>query len=121
MPPREILPVSDVVLRAAAVVDPDGEDSEVQGLVLAYEDDDRPASPLPELEEELRSAVEAMDPDEDSPEARVAAALAIFYAGRPEAEHAAEDVVPTAVRYFYRDDGIPDYVRSWLEDQGERI
>jgi hypothetical protein len=121
MADRDTVPVSQAVSRATALVDPDGTDSEVEGLLLAYEDDDRPARGLPGLHEELRSTVEGMDPDEDSPAVRVAAALAFFYAGRPEAEHAAEDVVPSAVRLFYGDDGIPDFVRAWLEAAGEQV
>ena len=117
MPDRDTTPISQLVSHAASLVDPEGTDPEVEGLVLAFEDDDRPARGLPGLREELQSTVEGMDPDGDSPAARMAAAVAFFLSGAPEDERDREGLLRVAARLFYGD-ALPDPVEQWLALQG---
>lgn len=117
MPDRDSIPLSQVVSHAASLVDPEGTDPEVEGLVLAFEDDDRPARGLGGLREELHTSVEGLDPDEDSPAVRMAAAVAFHLAGAPEDERDREGMLRVAARVFYGDE-VPELVTRWLEAEG---
>ena len=114
---RDTIPLSQLVSHAASLVDPEGAEPEVEGLVLAFEDDDRPARGLPGLREELHSTVEGLDPDGDSPAVRMTAAVAFFLAGAPEDERDREGMLRVAARLFYGDE-LPDPVERWLALQG---
>src|ERR671933_30095 len=60
---RSLITVSDLIRRAAAIVDPSGDDAAVVELVTRFEDDDEPVrGVLDELEERL-----AWGADEDPP------------------------------------------------------
>jgi hypothetical protein len=121
MADRDTIPVAEVVREATAEIDPTFSDPAVEGFMLAFEDDDRPARGLPGLREEFATTMQGIDPEGDSGALGVATALAFFYSGRPEiAEHTHEDVLPTAVRVFFEGD-IPPQVRAWLEAEGVAV
>jgi hypothetical protein len=110
--------VARVVHRAVALCDPDGADDACSQLLLAYEDDDRPAVGLGDtLAEELRSTVDGLDPEHDSAAAEVAAAVAVFLAGDPHGGSDDKATIREAVRVAWGG-SPPDHVRDWLDAQG---
>jgi hypothetical protein len=109
--------VARVVHRAVALCDPDGGDDACSQLLVAYEDDDRPAVGLEGLAEELRSTVDGLDPEHDSAGAEVAAAVATFLAGDPRGGSDGETTIREAVRIAWGG-SPPENVRAWLDAQG---
>ena len=110
--------VANVVQRAVALCDPDGSDEACSQLLLAFEDDDRPAVGLGgSLAEELRSTVDGLDPEHDSGGAEVAAAVAAFLAGDPNGGNDGAATIREAVRVAWGGDP-PAEVREWLDAQG---
>lgn len=117
MQDADTLPVSKVVSRAVTLVDPDGTEEGIEALLVAFEDDDRPARGLPGLREELRESAAGVDPDGDDPGIHMAAAVAFYLSGSPDAEDDREDVLRRSARLFYGDE-VPPAVESWLSAQG---
>jgi hypothetical protein len=117
LPDTDVPTVSDVVRHAVALVDPDGQDDIAPELLLAFEDDDRPAAGEPDLSEELQSTVQGLDPEGDSPAAAMAAATAVFLATQPDGgpDHAA--TLREAARVAWHGHP-PEHVRRWLADHG---
>ena len=110
--------VASVVQRAVALCDPDGTDDACSQLLLAYEDDDRPAVGVTEsLAEELRTTVDGLDPEHDSAAADVAAAVATFLAGDPHGGSGDEATIREAVRIAWGGNPPPS-VADWLSAQG---
>ncbi len=110
--------MAEAVSRAAALVDPDGADPAVRGLLEAYEDDDRPATAVEDLAGELRSSTEGIDPEGDSPAASVAVAASVWLATNPDQfDGSREHVLREAVRLGFEGDP-PGAVGSWLTEQG---
>jgi hypothetical protein len=109
--------VSEVVRDGAAIADPDGTDTVVTALFEAFEDDDRPATASEDLVGELMETVDAVDPDLDSPAARMAAAGAFWLATNPDHEHEAGRVLEESARLVFEGDP-PEPVAAWLEQRG---
>ena len=115
---RQRIPtVSQVVSRAAAICDPAGSDVSVTALLESFEDDERPTTAVEDLAGELGSTVGGIDPEAESPQAAVAAAVAAWL-GQDLGDHDDhERVIREAVRLGFADD-VPEYVRAWLEEEG---
>lgn len=112
------LTVASVVHRAVALCDPDGADEACTQLLLAYEDDDRPAVGLGDgLRDELDSTVEGLDPEHDSAAAEVAAAVAFYLSTKPTGGSSDEATIREGARVRWRDE-IPPHVGDWLSAQG---
>lgn len=110
--------VSSLVQRAVALCDPQGTDDACTQLLLAYEDDDRPAVGLVDtLAEELASTVDGLDPEHDSAAAEVAAAVATFLASDPHGGSDDEATIREAVRIRWSG-SPPQHVDDWLVAQG---
>ena len=110
--------VAQVVHRAVALCDSNGADEACAQLLLAYEDDDRPAVGLgSSLAEELRSTADGLDPEHDSAAAEVAAAVAAFLATDPHGGSDDQATIREAVRIAWRGNP-PENVRAWLDAQG---
>ncbi|HEX8054113.1 MAG TPA: hypothetical protein VF517_14070 [Thermoleophilaceae bacterium] len=110
--------VAQVVHRAAVLCDPEGVDDACTQLILAYEDDDRPALGLSDtLGEELRSTVAGLDPEHDSAGAEVAAAVATFLATKPHGGNDDEGTIREAARIAWGQSPPPN-VSDWLDAQG---
>ncbi len=112
--------VSQVVRDGAAICDPDGTDTAVTALFEAFEDDERPATASSDLAGELLDTVDGIDPDADSPAARMTAASAAWLATNPDQEHAAEHVLQEAARLVF-DGDPPAQVTAWLEERGVAV
>jgi hypothetical protein len=110
--------VARVVHRAVVLCDPQEADDACAQLLLAYEDDDRPAVGLGDsLAEELRSTVAGLDPEHDSGAAEVAAAVAVFLAGDPHGGSDGDATIREAVRVAWGGNP-PEHVSDWLAAQG---
>jgi hypothetical protein len=110
--------VAKVVHRAVVICDPQEADDACAQLLLAYEDDDRPAVGLGDtLAEELRSTVDGLDPEHDSAGAEVAAAVAAFLASDPHGGNDDDSTIREAVRVAWGGKP-PENVRDWLDAQG---
>lgn len=110
--------VSEVVSRAVALVDPDGGDAALAGLLEAYEDDDRAAPGLGDpLAEELRTTAAGLDPEGDSAAVRIAAAVAFFLSTKPQGGEDDPATLRVASRIEWGDDP-PESVAAWLAGRG---
>ena len=110
--------VAEIVTKAAAITDPDGDDAAVRGLIDSFEDDDRPATAVEDLTDELSSTERGIDPDQDTPAAQMTVAAAIWLSTNPDQEnHHREHVMREAARLHFRGDPPPD-VTDWLAERG---
>ena len=106
---RTLITVSELVRRAAAIVDPGGDDPAVVELVSRFEDDDEPVRRvLDGLEERL-----AWGADEDPPIV-MAQALVLYLAHRlDEVDDDDEELLRLAARAEF-DGHPPEPVEAWL-------
>ena len=113
---RTLITVSDLVRRAAAIVDPNGDDPAVVELATRFEDDDEPVrGVLDQLEERL-----AWGADEDPPIV-MAQALVLYIAHRiDEIDDDDEELLRLAARAEF-DGHPPENVTAWLADQGVNV
>ena len=109
---RTLITVSDLVRRAAAIVDPNGDDPAVVELATRFEDDDEPVrGVLDQLEERL-----AWGADEDPPIV-MAQALVLYIAHRiDEIDEDAEELLRLAARAEF-DGHPPERVTAWLQER----
>ena len=109
----ELLSLADLVRRAAAIVDPRGEDAAVEEFAVRHEDADQPVrGMLDGLEERLLWGA-----DEDAPIV-MAQAVTLYLAHRlDEVENTPENILRQAARAEF-DGNPPDNVKAWLADQG---
>jgi hypothetical protein len=110
--------VARVVQRGVALCDPNGADDICRELLLAFEDDDRPAVGLGGgFREELASTVGGLDPEHTSGAASVAAAIAFYLSTKPTGGSDDEATIREAVRVVWGDHP-PEHVSAWLAAQG---
>jgi hypothetical protein len=113
------LTLSRVARRAAEVVDPADDDSDVADLLSQFEDADEPINGvLEELEERVAECVGRIDPDGTLPAVQMMGAI-IVYVGhrRDEIEDGEADLLRLAARAEY-DGDPPPLIEEWLADQG---
>jgi hypothetical protein len=105
--------LSELVRRAAAIVDADGVDDAVSEFALRHEDDDVPVrGVLDGLEERI-----AWGADED-PSVVMAQAVTLYLAHRlDEVDDDADEILRLAARSEF-DAKPPEPVRGWLERNG---
>jgi hypothetical protein len=110
---RTLITLSDLVRRAAAIVDPNGADPAVLELLTRFDDDDEPVRGiLDTLEERL-----AFGADEDPPVV-MTQAITLYLAHRlDEVDDAPENIMRLAARSEF-DGRPPAPVSAWLEERG---
>ena|ERR1700712_760748 len=110
---RDPITLSELVRRAAAIVDPPGEDAAVEEFATRFEDADEPVrGELEGLEERILWGA-----DEDAPIV-MAQAVTLYLAHRPEdLENTPEHILLHAARSEF-DGQPPETVTAWLADQG---
>jgi hypothetical protein len=111
---RSLITVSDLIRKAAAIVDPGGDDPAVVELMTRFEDDDEPVrGVLDELEERL-----AWGADEDPPVV-MAQALVLYLAHRLDEvdEDDDDELLLLAARSEF-DGDPPEPVAAWLAERG---
>ena len=113
---RSLITVSDLVRKAAAIVDPQGEDPAVVELAEQFGDDDEPVrGVLDDLEERL-----AWGADEDPPIV-MAQALVLYLGHRLDEIHDDEqDLLRLAARAEF-DGKPPEQVVAWLSERGVEL
>ena len=112
--------VSEVVHEAVGLTDPDGHDDAIASILTAFEDDDRPARGVEDIAEVMGSTARGVDPEGDSPGARVTAAVATFLATQPEGGDDRHSTLRVAVRTAYGD-AVPEPVVEWLREEGVEL
>ena len=112
MEPEQIT-LAELVRRAAAIVDPPGEDAAVEEFAVRFEDADQPVrSQLDGLQERILWGV-----DEDAPIV-MAQAVTLYLAHRlDDFENTPEHILRHAARAEF-DGRPPENVKAWLDDQG---
>ena len=111
--------LAEVARRAAEVVDPADEDTDVADLLTQFEDADEPIRQvLDGLEERVAEAVGRVDPDAVLPQVQMMGAV-ITYLGhrRDEVSDVEADILRLAARAEYDGDPPPE-IEAWLADQG---
>src|SRR3954454_23508321 len=108
-----LISLSELVRRAAAIVDPRGDDAAVEEFAVRYEDADEPVrAMLDGLEERIMWGV-----DEDAPIV-MAQAVTLYLAHRlQDVENTPEHILLHAARSEF-DGHPPERVSAWLADQG---
>jgi hypothetical protein len=113
--------VFEVVKRAAAVCDPDGDDELIADLLLAYEDRDEPVTALDERDRTFFETAERVAGVLPSAGVEIAAAVATYLTfRRDELRDDDEDLLRLAVRAEYGDEP-PAEIRDWLRDAGVAV
>lgn len=110
---RTTITLSDLVRRAAAIIDVDGVDDAVTEFALRYEDDDVPVrGVLDGLDERI-----AWGADED-PSVVMAQAVTLYLAHRlDEIDDDPDEILRLAARSEF-DGKPPEPVQAWLERNG---
>ena len=114
----DVQPVSELIHEAARICDPDGHDDVVRSLLVAFEDDDRPALGVEDFAGELRGTLHGVDPEGDSPAGVMTAAVAAFLATQPEQADRPEATLRHAAKLWFSEDHPPQQVAGWLTEQG---
>jgi hypothetical protein len=113
--------VFEVVKRAAAVCDPDGDDELIADLLLAYEDRDEPVTALDERDRTFFETAERVAGVLPSAGVEIAAAVATYLTfRRDELGDDDEDLLRLAVRAEYGNEP-PAEIRDWLRDAGVAV
>lgn len=113
--------VFEVVQRAVAVCDPDGDDDVVADFMLAYEDRDEPVTALEGADREFFETAERVQGTAPGAGAQMAAAVATYLAfRRDEVSDDDDDLLRLAARAEYGDNP-PDEIRDWLADAGVAV
>ena len=108
--------LAELVRRAAAIVDPPGEDAAVEEFAVRFEDADQPVrGMLDGLQERVLWGA-----DEDAPIV-MAQAVTLYLAHRlDDVENTPEHILLHAARSEFNGNP-PETVKGWLADQGVRI
>ena len=111
-----LISLADLVRRAAAIVDPPGDDAAVEEFAVRFEDADQPVRGILDgLEERVMWGV-----DEDAPIV-MAQAVTLYLAHRlDELENTPENILAHAAKAEF-DGKPPANVVAWLEDQGVEL
>ena len=110
--------VAEVVQRAAAICDPDGDDELISDLVLAFEDRDEPVTALAERDRTFFEAAGRSEGTLPAAGVEMAAAVATYLAYRRDAVGEDDgDVLRLAARAEYGDNP-PEEISAWLRDAG---
>jgi hypothetical protein len=115
---RETIPtVSEAVREATAIVDPDGSDDAITAFFESFEDDDRPTTATEDLQGELLSTVQGIDPEGDDPAALAVAAAALWLATNPGQADNGDHVLREGVRLTFAG-SPPEPLAEWLATRG---
>jgi hypothetical protein len=113
--------VSELVRRAVEVCDPADEDAALGDFERALEDDDRPVTAVPNLDEQLAVVVEGIDPAIENPAISMAVAVVLYLAHRrDEIDDDPEDILRLAARAEWKGDP-PGAVVDWLAARGVAV
>ncbi len=110
--------VADVVRRAVAVCDPDGDDELVTDFLLAYEDSDEPVASLEERDRAFFETAERVQGALPGASVQMAAAVATYLAfRRDQLGDDDADLLRLAARAEFGENP-PEEIAVWLQDAG---
>jgi len=110
--------VAEVVHRAVAVCDPDGDDALIADFLLAYEDHDEPVTTLEERDRSFFETAERLEGTLPGAGVEMAAAVATYLAfRRDEIADDDDDLLRLAARAEYGAHPPPE-ITDWLLDAG---
>jgi hypothetical protein len=113
--------VFEVVQRAVAVCDPDGDDELIADFLTVYEDRDEPVTALDERDRTFFETAERVAGVLPSAGVEIAAAVATYLAfRRDEISDGDDDLLRLAARAEYGDNP-PAELRDWLRDAGVAV
>jgi len=113
--------VFEVVQRAVAVCDPDGDDELIADLLLAFEDRDEPVTARDERDRTFFETAERVAGTLPSAGVEMTAAVATYLAfRRDEFGDDDDDLLRLAARAEYGDEP-PAEIRDWLRDVGVAV
>ena len=98
---ERVMTVEQAVHAAARAVDPDQNSEGVAAFVVAFEDDERPATAPEDLAGELRSAAEEIDPEGADPDVGSVAATAYWLVTNPGDADDPERAIREGRRLFF--------------------
>jgi hypothetical protein len=110
--------VAEVVHRAVAVCDPDGDDAIIADFLLAFEDRDEPVTALDERDRIFFETAERLEGTMPGAGAEMTAAVATYLAfRRDEITEDDDELLRLATRAEYGDHP-PAEITAWLRDAG---
>jgi hypothetical protein len=110
--------VAEVVHRAVAICDPDGDDALIADFLLAYEDHDEPVTTLEERDRSFFETAERLEGTLPGAGVEMAAAVATYLAfRRDEIGDDDDDLLRLAARAEYGAHPPPE-TAAWLLDAG---
>ncbi|HWC26632.1 MAG TPA: hypothetical protein VG474_08625 [Solirubrobacteraceae bacterium] len=113
--------VAEVVHRAVAVCDPDGDDELIAAFLLEFEDRDEPVTALDERDRTFFEAAERLRGAMAAAGVEMTAAVATYLAfRRDEIDDDDDDLLRLATRAEYGDDP-PEDIKDWLQDVGVTV
>jgi hypothetical protein len=114
----EPITLAEVVRRAAEIVDPDDSDAAVGDFELEFEDADEPITAIDDVEEQVATVLDRLDPAVGNGSLSVMGALTIYLSYRRDELHAHPDeLIKLAARSEWKADP-PAAVQEWLADRG---
>jgi len=114
----EPVTVSQVVHRAAEIVDPDGADDDVIELLRRLEDSDVPVTAIEDFDTTMAEVAGVIDPQEEAPVVQVARAVAVYLAfRRDEIADDPDHILRLAMRAEYNGHPPPN-IANWLDEVG---
>jgi hypothetical protein len=115
MDPRPVS-LSEVVRRAAQIVDPDDEDAIIGDFQRAFEDDDEPVAGLDDVQERVSEVLSELDPAVNNGSLSMAGAVTVYLSYRRDELHEdARELIRLAARAEWND-APPAAVTDWLDD-----
>jgi hypothetical protein len=122
MPTEPAVPtLAEVVHRAVTVCDPDGDDEGLADFLARFEDSDEAITAEADVEAKLAEAKGALDPQDEDPALRMAAAVATYLAHRrTEIASEREEILRLAARAEFDGSPPPD-VAEWLQAEGVEV
>lgn len=115
MDPRPVS-LSEVVRRAAQIVDPDDEDAIVGDFQRAFEDADEPVAGLDDVQERVADVLSRLDPAVNNGSLSVAGAVTVYLSYRRDEVHEdARELIRLTARAEWND-APPTAVVEWLDD-----
>ena len=113
--------MADVVRRAVAICDPDGDDALVTDFLLAYEDSDEPVTALEGRDREFFETAERVQGAMPGASVQMAAAVTTYIAfRRDELGDDDADLLRLAARAEFGENP-PDEIATWLQDAGVTV
>ena len=113
--------VADVVRRAVAICDPDGDDDLVTDFLLAYEDSDEPVTAIEGRDRAFFETAERVQGSMPGASVQMAAAVATYIAfRRDELTDDDADLLRLAARAEFGENP-PDEIALWLQDAGVAV